>query len=575
MPYFDLYKKIFKILNKNKKIFSFIILILTFISILLETFGIATFFPLMSSVVNENYFDNQFYEKISNFLGINKININVFFIFFLSFFLIKSLYLVFYSYIVTYLSNKISLRITTSLFTIYLKKNLNYRSKKNTALLVRNINECSSLDAALLRSLHLINEFLLIFGVIVLLIIVNAVLTFSILVLVIGSLFIYNFFTKNSIKSFGEKTFHLNGLYTKNLFEGLYAFKEIILLNKKNFFIDRYKKFKKKTLDYQLFFSILSSIPRALIEVILVISIILLIFILTNGSYSIVETIPILGVFSAAAFRLFPSILKIYSIFQGLNYATPIINNVSKEINPNEDEFDFDLKNNVQDKEISFANSIELKNISFKYLEGKELLTDINLKINKGEAIGILGKSGSGKSTLLNILSGLLRPTKGNVIVDNNNINNNFASWRKKIGYISQDFFLMDSSIAENIAFGISNKEIDFKKIEKCIEMAELNDFILEQESGYNSIIGEKGSKISGGQKQRISIARALYNSPDILLLDEATSSLDLKTEDKILNTLKNLKEQFTIIMISHHVNPLKIVDSAYELKLNSLHKIK
>ncbi len=574
MPYLDLYKKVFKILNKDEKFFSFVILILTLISIVLETFGIATFLPLISSVVNENYFDNEFYEKISNFIGIEKININVFFIFFLSFFIVKSLYLIFYSYIVTRLSNKISLRITSSLFTIYLKKNLNYRLKSNTAFLVRNIKECSSLDTVLLRALHLINELLLIFGVIILLIFVNSILTLSILALIIGSLFIYNLFTKNVIKSMGEKTFILNGLYTKNLFEGLYAFKEILLFNKKNFFIGKYIKNKKKILDYQLIFTVLSSLPRALIEIILVLSIVLLIYLLTNNNHSLAETIPILGIFSAAAFRLFPSVLKIYSIFQGLNHATPVVDNVVKELHPDEKEFDLETIDNIPNKNIFFENSIKLNNISFSYTKEKELLKDVNLNINKGETVGIIGKSGSGKSTLLNIISGLLRPSAGDVIIDNVNINNNLESWRKKIGYISQDFYLLDASIAENIAFGIQKEKIDYKKIEKSIEMAELNNFILEQENGYDTLIGEKGSKISGGQKQRLSIARAIYNMPEILLLDEATSSLDKDVEDKILSTLKKLKNKFTIILISHHENPLKIVDSSYELKFNQLTKI-
>ena len=142
------------------------------------------------------------------------------------------------------------------------------------------------------------------------------------------------------------------------------------------------------------------------------------------------------------------------------------------------------------------------------------------------------------------------------------------------MGYISQDIFLLDASIAENIAFGVQRDDINFGKIDNAIKMAELNDFILDQEKGYNTMIGEKGSKISGGQKQRLGIARAIYNNPEILLLDEATSSLDKDVENKILNTLKKLKEKFTIILISHHENPLKIADSAYELKLNRLNKI-
>ncbi len=574
MYYFNLFRKIFKILNKDEKLLSLLILILTFISIIFETFGIATFFPLINSVVNENYFDNPFYKRLSEILGIERIDINIFFIFFISFFILKNFYLIFYNYIVTFICNKISLRLTSGLFNIYLNKNLNSRLKSNTAYLVRNIKECSSLHTVVLRSIHLINEFLLILGVIILLIFVNSTITFSILALTIGFLLIYNFFTKTYVKKMGEKTFHINGLYTKNLIEGLYAFKEIMLFNKKSFFVNKYKKYQKKTLDFSLFFQILAFLPRVLIEIILVISVVLLIYLLTNNEQSLIEIVPILGVFSAAAFRLFPSVLKIYSIIQGLNFATPIINNIYSEINPKDDEFDFNQKDTIQKGDIHFKDSIKFRDISFSYVEGKELLKNINLEIKKGEAVGIIGKSGSGKSTLLNIASGLIKPSNGEVNADGININKNLASWREKIGYISQDFFLLDSSIAENIAFGVPKEEIDFVKVEKAIEMAELNEFILDQDKGYHTLIGEKGSKISGGQKQRLSIARAIYNSPEILLLDEATSSLDKDVENKILSTLKKLKNKFTIILISHHENPLKIVDSAYELKFNKLNKI-
>tara|TARA_B100001540_G_scaffold316927_2_gene348204 strand:- start:804 stop:2531 length:1728 start_codon:yes stop_codon:yes gene_type:complete len=574
MIYYDLFKKVFLILNKDQKIFSFLILILTFVSILLETFGIATIFPLISSIVNENYFDNPFYKEVSAIVGLDEININIFFIFFLGFFIIKNLYLIFYNYIITYFSNKISLSVSSKLYSIYLKKNLSYRVKSNTAYMIRNIKESASIDSIVLRSLNLINEVLLILGIIILLIVVNPKVTFSILGLVAGTLIIYNFFTKNLVKTYGEKKFYFDGLYTKNLIEGLYAFREIILFNKKEFFINKYKNFAQKTLNFQLFFNVLAFFPRALIEIILIISIILLVFFLTNENQSLTEIIPILGLFSAAGLRLFPSALKIYSILQGLNYSKPKIDKVVEETNPVSEEFDNALTSEKDEKKIEFNNSIFLNNISFSYKEGKELIRDINLEIKKGETVGIIGKSGSGKSTLLNIISGLLNPTKGEVIVDRVNICKSIKSWREKIGYISQDIFLLDASIAENIAFGVQRDDINFGKIDNAIKMAELNDFILDQEKGYNTMIGEKGSKISGGQKQRLGIARAIYNNPEILLLDEATSSLDKDVENKILNTLKKLKEKFTIILISHHENPLKIADSAYELKLNRLNKI-
>jgi len=272
MIYYDLFKKVFLILNKDQKIFSFLILILTFISILLETFGIATIFPLISSIVNENYFDNPFYKEVSTLVGLDEINLNIFFIFFLGFFIIKNLYLIFYNYIITYFSNKISLSVSSKLYSIYLKKNLSYRVKSNTAYMIRNIKESASIDSIVLRSLNLINELLLILGIIILLIVVNPKVTFSILGLVAGTLIIYNFFTKNLVKTYGEKKFYFDGLYTKNLIEGLYAFREIILFNKKEFFINKYKNSAKKTFNFQLFFNVLAFFSRALIEILLIIS---------------------------------------------------------------------------------------------------------------------------------------------------------------------------------------------------------------------------------------------------------------------------------------------------------------
>ena len=157
--------------------------------------------------------------------------------------------------------------------------------------------------------------------------------------------------------------------------------------------------------------------------------------------------------------------------------------------------------------------------------------------------------------------------------MDGVNINNNKILWREKIGYVSQDIFLLDSSIGENIAFGVAKEKIDYLRIAKCIELVELEAYVDELIDGVNTMVGEKGIKISGGQRQRLGIARALYNAPDILILDEATNSLDKNTENKILDTLKNLKNDFTIVMISHHENPLKIVDEVYELKFNTLIK--
>ena len=574
MIYLDVIKKVFSFLNKKERVKSFFLLILTLFSILLETFGLASFFPLMSAVVDENYFSNPFYQKISIFLGIESINLNLFFIFFLSLFILKNIYLVFFTYWQNYFTNKISLRISNDLYSSYLNKNFSFHLNSNSAFLIRNINESASIDSVFLRILVLINEFLLVIGITALLLYVNFLATISILFIIFLSLYIFNLSTKNTIKSFGEKKFYLNGRYVQNLMEGIHAFKEILLFNKKNFFINNNLKYRKRLLDYQLIFSLFSYLPRALIEVICIVAILLLINILTKSNNTIQEIIPVLAVFSASAFRLFPSAIKIFSSLQNFSYAKPIIDNIASETRNSLIDADFNEKKELsKNKEITFEKEINLENINFQYLDDKTLLSNINLKIQKGKTIGIIGTSGTGKSTLLNIFTGLLSPTSGKVLVDGENIENNKIAWRKKLGYVSQDIFLQDASLAENIAFGVEKSDIEYSKINECISLAELDSFVENLTDGVNSMIGEKGIRISGGEKQRLGLARALYNSPHVLILDEATNSLDINTENTILNTLKNLKNDFTILLISHHENPLKIVDEIYELKTNTLLK--
>tara|TARA_B110001452_G_scaffold176316_1_gene147864 strand:+ start:348 stop:2081 length:1734 start_codon:yes stop_codon:yes gene_type:complete len=574
MIYLEVIKKVSSVLNKEEKVQSFFLLISILFAILLETFGLASFFPLMSAVVDQNYFSNPFYQKVSSFFGIKSINLNIFFIFFISLFIFKNIYLVIITYWQNYFTNKVSLRIGNDLYSSYLNKNLSFHLKSNSAYLIRNINESTTIDAILLRILVLINEFLLIIGIVVLLFYVNFLVTSSILFIIILTLFIYNLFTKSTIKSFGEKKFLYTGSYMKNLFEGINGFKEILLFNKKNFFIKKNFEYRKRLLNFQLIFSIFAYLPRAIIEVICIISFMILIHLLMKNQNTIQDIIPIIAVFSASAFRLFPSALKIFTSLQSFSYFKPIIDNLENETRNRYTDVDEDVKENLNEaQEIAFAKEINISGVNFQYSDNKNLLSNVNLKIKKGNTIGIIGKSGVGKSTFLNIFTGLLQPTKGTILVDGLDLVNKMTSWRKKLGYVSQEIFLLDSSIVENIAFGTSKENINYQKIDKCINLAELDIYIDQLKDGFNTMVGEKGIRISGGQRQRLGLARALYNEPDILILDEATNSLDINTENTILNTLKNLKNEFTILMISHHENPLKIADEIYELKSNTLQK--
>ena len=200
-------------------------------------------------------------------------------------------------------------------------------------------------------------------------------------------------------------------------------------------------------------------------------------------------------------------------------------------------------------------------------------MTDLNLKINKGDRIGIIGSSGSGKSTLIDIILGLLKPTKGyftinsQIIYENGKVNKKIINeWRKLISHVPQNIYITNNTVFENIAFGIEKKKIDIKKVKYAAEQAKISSYIESMPDKYNTIFGEGGSKLSGGQKQRIGIARALYKSPQILVLDEATSALDKKTESNVIDSLEDLPTSLTIIFISHRESSLKLCNKIYDL---------
>ena len=227
---------------------------------------------------------------------------------------------------------------------------------------------------------------------------------------------------------------------------------------------------------------------------------------------------------------------------------------------------------NSENVELNFKNEIHLQNISYSYPKSKsESVKNINLKIKKGELLGIVGKSGSGKTTIIDIILGLLYPTTGTISIDKNLIDTRNLIWRSLFGYVQQDIFLIDDSLKKNIALGVAEEEINYQNLQYAINSAQLSNFVDSLPLKVETNVGEKGVKISGGQRQRIAIARALYFRPSVLILDEATSALDIETEKNVMESISNLKGKCTIIIISHRLSILDNCDRVFKLEKDKL----
>ena len=277
--------------------------------------------------------------------------------------------------------------------------------------------------------------------------------------------------------------------------------------------------------------------------------------------------VSLLALFAAASFRLLPSINRVVMSQQVLRYHIPSVEEIYKEI-----KYEFRKGSNTQLQKINFRKNIELKNVDFSYKADKKILKKLNLVINSKDRVGIIGGTGIGKSTIVDLISGLIEPDSGNILIDGKKINFSKHQWYNGIGYVSQNTTLINDTIRENIVFG-RNSDFKNKYFRKILKDVNLLNFIENLKSKTNSIIGDRGINLSGGQKQRIGLARALYGNPKILFLDEAFSALDVKTEKKILNNIFKNYKNITIINIAHKGTSLKYCNKIFLLKNGKLIK--
>jgi len=355
----------------------------------------------------------------------------------------------------------------------------------------------------------------------------------------------------------------------QNLQQSFSLIKEIKMLDKIDLFLNKYNFHNLKMVFYGTRRGVYSVLPRVAFEYSFIIIVLTSIYVINLNQISVNQFLSILAVYALASFRIMPSLNLISSSYQKIKYGTAAVDTIFKEfqgidVDKKEDE---ELKIN---EELQFKNHVELKDIYFKYSNDKKfILENINLKLNKDSIIGIIGDNASGKSTLINLICGLLKPKKGNILVDSKEIFLNLKNWQKKIGYIPQFIYLIDDTVESNIALGVKKEDRNTVKLEEIMNFTNLNETLKLED-----MVGEGGKNISGGQKQKIAIARALYTDPEILIMDEVTSSMDLDSEKEFINKICNKKLAKTIIIISHRIKALENCDMIYRLQNHKLEKI-
>ena len=350
----------------------------------------------------------------------------------------------------------------------------------------------------------------------------------------------------------------------KALQEGLGGIRDVLLDGTQNIYCKIFHqsdlKLRRAVADNQ----IIGSSPRYIIESIVIVFFAFMSLFLVNKNGGIEFAIPLLGALALGAQRVLPLLQQIFHSWSSINGSQGILRDIlellSQEINQNK------ILN--KDSEIEFEKEISLTSAQYRYNTGPWILKNLNLNIEKGSCVGFIGATASGKSTLLDVLMSLLSLKKGTLSIDGKTVTqNNNHLWQSHISHVPQQVFLSDSTIAENIAFGIPYKDIDFDRVEGAAKRAKVYDEINALIDGFSTITGENGIGLSGGQRQRIGIARALYKRSSVIILDEATNALDENTEREVMETIHNMPNKITILIIAHRLTTLKKCDVIYELK--------
>tara|TARA_Y100000591_G_scaffold331974_1_gene367651 strand:- start:2972 stop:4705 length:1734 start_codon:yes stop_codon:yes gene_type:complete len=571
-----MFNKINKILNKNQKIKIYLLFLVSFPLIFLETISIGSLPVYILTIINPesiiNFFDK---DALTNFLNNMSIEQRALYglILIIIIFVFKGIYNSAFHFYELSVLKKINLEHAKKLYAHYLNKKVLFFSYNNPSQLIQNIDDIKRSSTAIFSIFNIVKETLIIFTIFLMLIFASPkIVLISITIFFLPIYFFVSFFRK-SLKKRGDIARKHRYQKLKNLQEGFSLIKFIKIIKGEEFALNTFLQNNYRATHQETMLAFISRLPRIILETFSVLAISCIVFFLFRSNLNFETILPTVTLLVVGLIRFIPSIGAILVSLNQYKFHTVSLNNIYEiftEVEKKNLKLNIDLKDTLNEK-TNFSNVIELKNIDFSYLNSKEkILKNINFEIKKNQKVGITGPSGSGKSTLISICLGLIEPNKGNVLCDGKDIFKNLNGWHKNIGYVPQSIHLLDDTIKNNICYGINPKNININNLNHSIDLAEIKEFIEQQPDQINTFIGHEGSRISGGQLQRIGIARALYSRPSILILDEPTSSLDKQNEEQIINSLFSIKN-ITVIVISHNPNILKKCDQVLNLENHSI----
>ena len=546
--------------RERKKLFWIWVVIM--VQMVVETFSLGLIIPVVGLLTQDSYLVSVPFvaQYLRDFTQSQVLVVSMMFM--SALFVSKSFFVFWATKFQQRFTTSVSSRIAQTTFLKYLRQPYEFHLERNSATLIANVDNARSIvSGGLDPMLLLLTDGIVSLGLFALLIYVEPVGTILVVALFSVSSLVIRTITKGPIARWGElRKFHSREVF-RHMQQGLGAVKEIKVMGREHQFLDAHERHLRLRMEMDRRFTTMQSIPRLSFEALAMIGLCVLVVVMVASNKPVSAVMPTLGLFAVTAFRVIPSVSRMLASIQTINYTTPIAATIFRDAGLRED-FDEAVKTNRQ-----FSFAISFEHVTFRYTGSqRSVLNDVSFVINRGDAVGIIGSSGSGKSTLINIVLGLLAPSSGRMLVDGEDITVCRRWWQNQIGYVPQDIYLIDDTLRKNIAFGISDDEIDEIALQRAVADAQLDMFIASLPAGLETVVGERGVRLSGGQCQRIGIARALYNNPLVLILDEATSALDSETEAGVMQAVRGLFGKKTVLIIAHRTSTVAYCDRIFSL---------
>ncbi len=537
------------------------IFLLILFGVMLETLSVGLLIPALTVLTKDDSSLNLPYVTLKSSLSQSQlIQIAAGAIFLV--YLLKNVFIGVSTWIQRGFLTKISTRLSARMLEIYIHQPYAYHLRHNSAVLIRNTQDASMVvGGGVEPTLAVLSDGLIAASLFIVLVVVEPLGTLSVVAIFVGATMLFQRLTTNRLREWGKQRQEQKGKIIQSIQQSLGAIKDIQILGREQMFTDVHRE--QQELDAKLMrkINMTQVLPRLWLEIIAMGAMASLVIIMLLAGNEINAIVPVVGLFALSAFRVLPSVNKIINGLQMLRVSRAAIETIHRDLGldiPTGDSSTIDV--------FEFE-TLTTEALGFQYEQmDSEVLKDISILINKGEAVGFVGQSGSGKSTLIDILLGLLEPKSGRVRVNGLDIGDCKRSWQHIVGYIPQTIFLMDDSLRRNIAIGIADNKIDEVAISEALKSAQLEEFVASLPEGLDTVVGERGVRLSGGQRQRIGIARALYHQPSVLVLDEATSSLDTETEKGVMQAVQALQGDKTVIIVAHRLSTVEYCDRLYRL---------